>query len=73
MLGQTIQIITSPELLEWKLGKLVGRTGVIVAIEPHRKTKGYWVALDNPYANESEWFIPLQSLQILTNTHGANR
>lgn len=73
MLGQKIQIITSPELLAWKLGKLIGRIGVIVANEPHNKQKGYWVALDRPYANESEWFIPIQSLQILTNTHGTNR
>lgn len=71
MLGQKIQIITSSELLAWKLGKLVGRTGAVVASEPHKK--GYWVALDNPYANESEWFIPVQSLQMIANNNGKNR
>lgn len=72
MLGQRIQIVTSPELLAWKLGKLIGRTGVVVSTEPHKKPKGYWVALDNLYANESEWFIPIQSLQILTNENRKN-
>lgn len=41
MLGQKIQIITSSELLAWKLSKLVGRTGVVVASEPHKKVIGW--------------------------------
>ena len=32
-----------------------------------QKTKGVWVRLNEPFANELEWFIPIQSVQITSH------
>lgn len=65
MVGQKITIITSPQLRDWKLKKLEGRDGVIIEEKAqNKKTKGVWVRLNTPFANESEWFIPVQSVQL---------
>ena len=67
MLGRKIQIVASPELAAWKLGKLAGREGKIASTEPHKRNKGCWVALNTPYANEIEWFIPIESIQLISH------
>ena len=64
MVGRKITIIASPLLKEWKLKKLIGRDGVIIKENQTQKTKGVWVRLNEPFANELEWFIPIQSVQI---------
>ena len=33
----------------------------------NQKTKGVWVRLNEPFANELEWFIPIQSVQITSH------
>lgn len=63
MTNQTIvKIIYSPELVNMKLTELIGCIGVIV---DNSRKSGCWVELDEQYQNESEWFIPNQSLQII--------
>ena len=62
-----IIIIASPLLKEWKLKKLIGRDGVIIKENQTQKTKGVWVRLNEPFANELEWFIPIQSVQITSH------
>ena len=57
----------SPLLKEWKLKKLIGRDGVIIKENQTQKTKGVWVRLNEPFANELEWFIPIQSVQITSH------
>lgn len=66
MLGQKIKIIASPELSAWKLGRLAGREGTITADAHNKKIKGCWVTLEKAFAGEMEWFIPVQSLQIVS-------
>lgn len=73
MLGQRIQIVASSELTKWNLNRLVGREGTISSEIQHDKVKGCWIILAYPFANESEWFIPIQSIQILSNAHGTDR
>ena len=60
MVGRKITIIASPLLKEWKLKKLIGRDGVIIKENQTQKTKGV-------FANELEWFIPIQSVQITSH------
>ena len=54
MVGRKITIIASPLLKEWKLKKLIGRDGVIIKKNQNQKTKGVWVRLNEPFANELE-------------------
>lgn len=56
-----------PLLKEWKLKKLIGRDGVIIKKNQNQKTKGVWIRLNEPFANELEWFIPIQSVQITSH------
>ena len=67
MVGRKITIIASPLLKEWKLKRLIGRDGVIINKIQNQKTKGVWVRLNTPYAEELEWFIPVQSVQIISH------
>lgn len=67
MLGRKIQIVPSPQLAAWKLEKLVGREGKIISKKLHERNKGYWVALNAPYTNEIEWFIPIESIQLISH------
>ncbi|WP_195639806.1 KH domain-containing protein [Bacteroides stercoris] len=67
MVGRKITIIASPLLKEWKLKRLIGRDGVIINEIQNQKTKGVWVRLNNPFADELEWFIPVQSVQIISH------
>ncbi|MCS2456342.1 hypothetical protein NXX04_16940 [Bacteroides ovatus] len=48
------------EKVNWK-----GR--VIIKENQTQKTKGVWVRLNEPFANELEWFIPIQSVQITSH------
>lgn len=63
MAGKKIRITTSSELREMRLHALAGRSGVIVA--ENDCGKGYFVALDTPYQDEKEWYIPKTSIQII--------
>ncbi len=67
MVGRKITIIASPLLKEWKLKRLIGRDGVIINEIQNQKTKGVWVRLNTPFADELEWFIPVQSVQIISH------
>lgn len=64
MIGKTVKIISSQPLTDLKLKKMVGREGVIVAQGTHNK--GVYVRLHQPYMNEEEWFIPNQSIQLIS-------
>ena len=44
-----------------KLGKLAGRTGIVVEIA--KNGHGMFVKLDKPYLGEDEWYIPKESIQ----------
>lgn len=50
-----------------EIEKLIGRDGVIIKENQTQKTKGVWVRLNEPFANELEWFIPIQSVQITSH------
>ena len=67
MVGRKITIIASPLLKEWKLKRLIGRDGVIINKIQNQKTKGVWVRLNTPFADELEWFIPVQLVQIISH------
>ena len=67
MVGRKITIIASHLLKEWKLKRLIGRDGVIINKIQNQKTKGVWVRLNTPFADELEWFIPVQSVQIISH------
>lgn len=67
MVGRKITIIASPLLKGWKLKRLIGRDGVIINKIQNQKTKGVWVRLNTPFADELEWFIPVQSVQIISH------
>ena len=67
MVGRKITIIASPLLKEWKLKRLIGRDGVIINKIQNQKTKGVWVRLNTPFADELECFIPVQSVQIISH------
>jgi hypothetical protein len=45
----------------------IERDGVIIKENQTQKTKGVWVRLNEPFANELEWFIPIQSVQITSH------
>ena len=62
MVGRKITIIASPLLKEWKL-KSNWKDGVLLKRIKIKKTKGVWIRLNEPFANELEWFIPIQSVQ----------
>lgn len=61
LLDCAIIIIRSRELVKMRLGKLIGRTGIVVDIPQHGH--GAFVKLDKPFLGEKEWYIPKQSLQ----------
>ena len=68
-----ITITASQELSELKLEPLIGRRGKIIEMLHHKDgtCRGAWVSLEgSPYLNESEWFIPTQSL---TNDYSQER
>ena len=67
MVGRKITIIASPLLKEWKLKRLIGRDGVIINKIQNQKTKGVWVRLNTPFADELEWFFRVQSVQIISH------
>ena len=62
----TVQIVASPQLTEMMLDELVGKTGVVseVLTGPERRSnKGYMVFLKDPFQEEYEWFIPIESVR----------
>lgn len=64
--GSKVMIVVSGELLEWRLGGLVGRIGMVVEDKsgPERKVKGCTVRLaGGPFMDELEWFVPEGSLK----------
>lgn len=64
--GDKVQIRPSFELIDLKIMPLSMRTGEITEIETGESgdARGAWVKLDGePYLEESEWFIPITSLQ----------
>lgn len=56
-----------PFIERMEIEKLIGRDGVIIKKNQNQKTKGVWVRLNEPFANELEWFIPIQSVQITSH------
>lgn len=62
----TVQIVASPQLTEMMLDELVGKTGVVsedLTGPERRSNKGYMVFLKDPYQEEYEWFIPIESVR----------
>lgn len=64
MIGKTVEIIPSEDLKGIRLSRLVGRQGTVVARS--KKGNGFYVALQEPYMDETEWFIPKSALQIVS-------
>lgn len=56
--NDTVKIISSPELIEMKLGQLCGETGIVV----EARNSGCWVEFQEPFMDEMEWFVPYSSL-----------
>jgi hypothetical protein len=65
--GEEVIIKLSKKLTEIKLEQLSGREGVIDEVVTNEKNqiKGCWVVLTgDPYDNEKEWFIPIDSIEL---------
>lgn len=63
-----VTITPSEELALMQLIELVGRTGTVTDIKRNSSLQiyGAWVLLDGePHLEESEWFIPIESLKEL--------
>lgn len=61
-----VQIVASPQLTEMMLDELVGKTGVVsedLTGPERRSNKGYMVFLKDPFQEEYEWFIPIESVR----------
>lgn len=60
-----VSIVSSPKLMEMMLEELAGKTGIVTEnlAGPERHTKGYMVFLQEPYEDEYEWFIPIESIR----------
>ena len=64
--GSKVIIVASGQLLEWRLGGLIGRIGIVVENKsgPERKVKGCTVKLaEGVFMDELEWFVPEESLK----------
>lgn len=61
LINHAVRIVRSSELVDMKLGKLAGRTGIVVEIA--KNGHGMFVKLDKPYLGEDEWYIPKESIQ----------
>ena len=61
LINHAVRIVRSRELVDMKLGKLAGRTGIVVEIA--KNGHGMFVKLDKPYLGEGEWYIPKESIQ----------
>ena len=61
LINHAVRIVRSRELVDMKLGKLAGRTGIVVEIA--KNGHGMFVKLDKPYLWEDEWYIPKESIQ----------
>ena len=72
MVGRKITIIASPLLKEWKLKKLIGRNGVIIKENQNQKTKGVWIRLNEPFANELAYIIHSGFISGYQNRYGDN-
>lgn len=62
----TVKITASPQLTEMMLDELVGKTGVVsedLTGPERRSNKGYMVFLKDPFQEEYEWFIPIESVR----------
>lgn len=62
----TVQIVASPQLTEMMLDELVGKTGVVsedLTGPERRSNKGYMIFLKDPFQEEYEWFIPIESVR----------
>ena len=62
----TVQIVASPQLTEMMLDELVGKTGVVsedLTGPERRSNRGYMVFLKDPFQEEYEWFIPIESVR----------
>jgi hypothetical protein len=64
MIGRRVVIVASPALKAMKMRNAVGRKGSIVEIKPNHK--GAFIKFDKPYLDEEEWYIPRESLRLLT-------
>nr|DAP98399.1 MAG TPA: hypothetical protein [Bacteriophage sp.] len=60
-----VSIVSSPKLTEMMLEELAGKTGIVTEnlAGSERLTKGYMVFLQEPYEDEYEWFIPVESIR----------
>lgn len=56
-----------PFIERMEIEKVNWKDGVIIKENQTQKTKGVWVRLNEPFANELEWFIPIQSVQITSH------
>lgn len=63
-IGSRVTIAASPELSEWRLEALIGRTTVVLEdlTDECREPKGYMVLIPDTYEDEFVWFIPQESV-----------
>lgn len=64
-MNKNITILLSADLARMRLSELVGRKGTVVEdlTAEGRLNLGYMIKLDEPYMNESLWFIPEDSIE----------
>lgn len=63
--GDIVTIKSSEALSMTRLDNLIGKEAIITQdlTSIKRLNKGYMVELTKPYMDETEWFIPLESIE----------
>lgn len=64
MEDKVVTIIPSEELKKMKLRNLIGYVGTIAA--KSTDGKGFFVTLNIPYMGEKDWYIPKESIELIT-------
>lgn len=63
--GDTILILPSYALTMMRLEDLVGREATVVKVVYHQdRILGCWAQFSSRYLEESEWFVPYNSIGI---------
>lgn len=64
---EIVAIGMSKELKELKLTELYGRRAKVLKIEAmgSGEPRGMWVELFTPHLDETEWYIPIESIVVV--------
>lgn len=64
---EIVAIGMSEELRELKLTELYGRRAKVIKIENSSsgEPRGMWVELFTPHLDETEWYVPIESIVVI--------